>query len=151
MDRKAHDDVMCTVFISVRGIPSSTEKLLLSVIPYHLIVNALKCFKVRLPLTLLTAMLMTYFWFSGWSYTPFVLTNQNHCFMPQLNDLIIKMSLCIHYFGRMSCLIPFVYASLNCEQRENSEKFKNGNMCLHRGSHKLPPSFPACRSKARSM
>ena len=32
---------------------------------------------------------MTYFWFGWWRYTFFMLTNQNHCYMPKLNDLRI--------------------------------------------------------------
>ena len=81
----AHD-VMCTVhFFGVYLYPAKN-----TVIPYHLIFNALKCFKVLLPLTLLTALLLTllmmYFQFIGWRYTPSVLTNENHCYMPQLYD-----------------------------------------------------------------
>ena len=44
-------------------------------------------------LTLLTALLLTllttYFWFGGWDYTLFVLINQNHYFMPKLNEIVI--------------------------------------------------------------
>ena len=31
-------------------------------------------------------LLTKYFWFGGWRYTLFILTNQNHCDMPKLND-----------------------------------------------------------------
>ena len=37
---------------------------------------------------------------------------------------ILKLSLCSHYSGWMSCLILFVWSSPNCEQREESAKLK---------------------------
>ena len=45
-------------------------------------------------------------------------------FIPPPYLLILKRSLCTHYFGWMSCLISFVLALLSCEQWEASEKSK---------------------------
>ena len=72
------------------GTPHHIHRKIITVFPYHLNFNALKYFKVRLSLTLPTALLMklltTYFRFSGWRYSPSALTNQNHCYMQKLND-----------------------------------------------------------------
>ena len=62
-----------------------------------------KGLKFRLMLTLLTALLLTllttYFWFGGWRYTLFILTNQNHSYMPNLNDCKFPMfCFCMHKF-----------------------------------------------------
>ena len=49
---------------------------------------------------LLTVLLLTlltmYFWLSGWRYTPSVLTDQNHYFVLQLNDLCIILQKCMN-------------------------------------------------------
>ena len=48
-------------------------------------------------MTLLTALLLTlltvYFRFDGWRYILFVFANQNHCYMPKLNDIEIMKTL----------------------------------------------------------
>ena len=76
----------------VRGIhvPPSTEKLLQCLL-IILLKAHYKCIQFSLTLTLVAALLLTllttYFRYGGWRYTPFVSTNQNHCYMPKLNDL----------------------------------------------------------------
>ena len=47
-----------------------------------------KCLQFSLTALLLT-LLTTYFRYNGRRYTLFVLTNQNHCYKPKLNDFII--------------------------------------------------------------
>ena len=60
-------------------------------------------YKISLTLTLLTALLLTsltaYFRFGGWMYTLFVLTNQNHCYMPKLNDFLISSPVLLYDLG----------------------------------------------------
>ena len=63
----------------------STEKLLQLLLIIWFKTH--KCLKFSLLLTLLTALLLTYFPFGGWRYTLSVLTNQNLCYMLKLNDL----------------------------------------------------------------
>ena len=42
---------------------------------------------------LLLTLLTTNFRFGGWRYTIFVLTNQNHCYMPKLNGTSIHQKI----------------------------------------------------------
>ena len=75
-------------------------------------------------LTLLTALLLTllttYSRFGGWRYTLFVSTNQNHCYMPKLNDMyittIFASSLCDLYITTIfaSSLQHCIDSHLSC-------------------------------------
>ena len=63
-----------------------------------------KCLEFSLILMLLTTLLLTLlttcFRFGRWKYTLFVFTNQNHCYMPKLNDKGISSPSVksLHYF-----------------------------------------------------
>ena len=63
---------------------------------------------------------------------------------------ILKLSLCSHYSGWMSCLILFVWSSSSCEQREESAKFKR-KYVLPPGIEPMTTCFPACRSNHSAL
>ena len=53
-------------------------------------------------MALLLTLLTTYILFSGWKYTPFVLTNQNHHARPKLNDTLFFWSVLDRYISSVA-------------------------------------------------